>query len=60
MNNNGREIISLTEEDGKEIDFEYIGTVEYEGNEYYALFRLKIIRKALISSCVLKMQAMAI
>lgn len=41
MNNNGREIISLTEEDGKEIDFEYIGTVEYEGNEYYALVPLK-------------------
>lgn len=41
MNNNDREILSLTDEDGKEIDFEYIGTVEFEGNEYYALVPLE-------------------
>ena len=38
---NDREIISLTDEDGSQIDFELIGTVEYNGKEYYALIPLE-------------------
>lgn len=38
--NNDREIISLTDEDGSLLDFELIGTVEADGKEYYALIPL--------------------
>lgn len=38
---NDREIISLTDEDGSQIDFELIGIVEYNGKEYYALIPLE-------------------
>lgn len=38
---NDREIISLTDEDGSQMDFELIGTVEYNGKEYYALIPLE-------------------
>lgn len=39
--NNDREIISLTDEDGSQIDFELIGTLEVDGKEYYALIPLE-------------------
>ncbi|MBO5024462.1 MAG: DUF1292 domain-containing protein [Clostridia bacterium] len=41
MNNNDREILSLTDEDGKLLDFEFVGTVEYDENEYYVLVPLE-------------------
>lgn len=39
--NNEMEIIQLTDEDGSVIDFEFLGTVEFNGNEYYALVPLQ-------------------
>ncbi len=38
---NDREILALTDEDGSEINFEFIGAVTYNGNEYYALIPLE-------------------
>ena len=37
MNNNEREFFTLTDEDGNEIEFELIGTVEVEGVTYHAM-----------------------
>ncbi len=31
------EVLTLTDEDGKEVEFEFIGTVKLDGKEYYAL-----------------------
>lgn len=39
--NNEMEILQLTDEDGSVIDFEFLGTVEFNGNEYYALIPLQ-------------------
>lgn len=39
--NNEMEILQLTDEDGSVIDFEFLGTVEFNGNEYYALVPLQ-------------------
>ncbi len=41
MNNNDREILSLIDENDNPVDFEFIGTVEYEENEYYVLVPLE-------------------
>lgn len=41
MDNNDREIIQLTDEDGSVVEFEFIGTVEADGKEYYALVPLE-------------------
>lgn len=35
--NNEREFFTLTDEEGKEIEFELIGVTEYNGNTYYAM-----------------------
>ena len=35
--NNEREFFTLTDEDGKEIEFELIGVTEYNGKQYYAM-----------------------
>lgn len=40
-NKDGFEVLALTDEDGSEIEFEFIGTVELDGNEYYALIPLE-------------------
>ncbi len=40
-NNNEMEILELTDEDGSVVEFEFIGTVEFEGKEYYALVPLE-------------------
>ena len=37
MNNNEREFFTLTDEDGKELEFELIGVAELKGNTYYAM-----------------------
>ena len=39
-NNNEMDVITLTDEDGSPVDFEYIGTVTLDGNEYFALVPL--------------------
>ena len=31
------EVLTLTDEDGKDVEFEFIGTVTLDGKEYYAL-----------------------
>ena len=41
MVNNDREIIQLTDEDGSVVEIEFIGTVEADGKEYYALVPLE-------------------
>ncbi len=40
-NNNEMEVLALTDEDGSVVEFEFIGTVELDGNEYYALVPLE-------------------
>jgi len=35
--NNEREFFTLTDEDGKELEFELIGVTEYKGKQYYAM-----------------------
>ena len=35
--NNEREFFTLTDEDGKEVEFELIGTTEYQGKLYFAM-----------------------
>lgn len=35
--NNEREFFTLTDEEGNEVEFELIGTTEYNGNVYYAM-----------------------
>ncbi len=37
MNNNEREIYTLTDEEGKEVEFELIGVAELKGTTYYAM-----------------------
>ncbi|MBQ9745621.1 MAG: DUF1292 domain-containing protein [Clostridia bacterium] len=40
-NNNEFEVLTLTDENGSLLDFEFIGAVELDGNEYYALIPLQ-------------------
>ena len=40
-NNNEMEVLALTDEDGSIVEFEFIGTVELDGKEYYALIPLE-------------------
>jgi uncharacterized protein YrzB (UPF0473 family) len=40
-NNNEIEVLALTDEDGSVVEFEFIGTVELDGKEYYALVPLE-------------------
>ena len=40
-NNEEIEVLTLIDEDGKDVDFEYIGTVNFKGKEYYALIPLE-------------------
>ena len=40
-NNNEMEVLALTDEDGSIVEFEFIGTVELDGKEYYALVPLE-------------------
>lgn len=35
--NKENEVMILTDEDGKEVEFEFIANFEFEGNTYYAL-----------------------
>ncbi|MCQ2770539.1 MAG: DUF1292 domain-containing protein [Clostridia bacterium] len=35
--NNDKDILTLTDENGKEIEFEFVDSFEFEGNVYYAL-----------------------
>ena len=44
--NNEREFFTLTDEDGAEVEFELIGTVDYEGNTYYAMIPADAADKA--------------
>ena len=44
--NNEREFFTLTDEDGKEIEFELIGSTEYNGNQYYAMIPADAAEKA--------------
>ena len=37
LDNNEIEILTLTDEDGTDRDFEVVDTLEYEGDTYYAL-----------------------
>ena len=37
LDNNEIEILTLTDEDGTDRDFEVVDTIEYEGDTYYAL-----------------------
>jgi uncharacterized protein YrzB (UPF0473 family) len=37
MNNNEREFYTLTDEEGKEVEFELIGVAELKGTTYYAM-----------------------
>ncbi|MCR5454536.1 MAG: DUF1292 domain-containing protein [Bacteroidales bacterium] len=37
LDNNEIEILTLTDEDGDDRDFEVVDTLEYEGDTYYAL-----------------------
>ena len=39
--NNEIQVLSLTDEDGAVVEFEYIGTVELDGKVYYALIPLE-------------------
>ena len=39
-NNNEMDVITLTDENGSPVDFEYIGTVTLDGKEYFALVPL--------------------
>ena len=39
-NNDEIEVLTLTDEDGKDVEFEYIGTVNFKGKDYYALIPL--------------------
>lgn len=45
-NQNEREFYTLTDEEGKEIEFELIGTAEYKGVEYYAMIPADAAEKA--------------
>lgn len=40
-NNNDFEVITLTDENGDLLDFEFVGAVELDGKEYYALIPLQ-------------------
>lgn len=40
-NNDEIEVLALTDEDGNEVEFEFIGTVKLDGQEYYALVPLE-------------------
>ena len=44
--NNEREFFTLTDEDGNEIEFELIGSTEYNGNQYYAMIPADAAEKA--------------
>ena len=44
--NNEREFFTLTDEEGNEVEFELIGTTEYNGNQYYALIPADAADKA--------------
>ena len=44
--NNEREFFTLTDEDGKEVEFELIGVTEYNGNTYYAMIPADAADKA--------------
>ena len=44
--NNEREFFTLTDEDGTEVEFELIGTTEYNGNLYYAMIPADAADKA--------------
>ena len=40
-NNNEIEVLTLTDENGKEVEFQYIDKVTIEGSEYYVLVPLE-------------------
>ena len=44
--NNEREFFTLTDEEGNEVEFELIGTTEYNGNLYYAMIPADAADKA--------------
>ena len=44
--NNEREFFTLTDEEGNEVEFELIGTTEYNGNFYYAMIPADAVDKA--------------
>ena len=44
--NNEREFFTLTDEDGNDIEFELIGSTEYNGNQYYAMIPADAAEKA--------------
>jgi len=45
-NENEREFFTLTDEEGKETEFELIGTTEYKGVRYYAMIPADAAEKA--------------